>query len=993
MSPGMEPIQVGQMIANRYRIEDRLGEGGMGTVWRAFDVNSERYVVVKVPQMSLLSEQGFRERFQREIRALIQLAHPNIVTMFDLGEVDGLPYAVMSYLAGGSLEDFNIRALQQVDYNRVLEWLRQVAAALDFVHEQGMIHRDIKPGNILFDESRNAYLADFGIAKVQAESPRFKVTQQITQSGMIVGTMNYMAPEAFRERSVTSQSDQYSLAVTVFEFLSGRRPYIADDPYEIARQHLAGECPALASLVRNLPAHMSDAVHRGLSTDPAMRFNSCREFASAVLAAPQAIPISGGMAPPPVPPQVGGRDVNTMPITSAHDDTATSGDHSSHPPSTAGTGASPFAAKGKPPMAKPVTRGHAVPPAGQTQSPTNSRPPTPPNAGQPTNHQGQRWSVPPLAPGDKSSAGQSNRPPAANPPVQPPVGKTPTGNVPAGNVQSGNKAGGDSVDKPVVAHSAGPSVPVAGHAHPPTQLERPPAVEQTPNATVGRAKTMIEPMPQLPANAPPAGGGKPIQPNSPAPTNWPPGATPPAGANPPAGARPHGQAPVAPNQNPGPPMARPVPGGKPQTPEAAKQQVKLRGPKQAIYFTCPWCWRKFEPEEVLWIAENPGLTGDSRIQGGKHRFLPERFTANGDALDIEGQACTRTACPHCHLAVPRDYFDLTPLSFSLLGSPSSGKTCYLTSLAWKLRTVLPTRFNMSFSDADPELNAQLLENEAKMFMSQNDGLASPDKTELEGEEFGYHKVSYSNGVVEYLRPYIFSLRPTRHHVNHQQAQRISFALSVYDNAGEHFQPGEERSQKPVTQHLGRSEAFLFVFDPSQHPRFRAAVAKHSDDPQFVGAAPRANPQQTILVEAQKRIRRQLNLSIHEQNERPLIVLVNKYDAWAAAVGSKPLEDPWIVSRDSKAATRLDVRAIEAKSASLRELLLKLCPEVVTAADEFSSNVLFVPTSSFGRQVETHHDGERETVGVMANELDPMWVEVPILYLLATVRKGVIAKRS
>src|SRR5438552_10424619 len=165
---------VGLLLADgRYQIVDKLGEGGMGFVYRARDLRLDCDVVIKVPRRAMLEDAGFAGRFSREIRSLVQLAHPHIVRLTDVGEHDGVPFAVMQYLSGGSLHDRQRPAGDARAVGPLLQelraWLPGVATALDFIHQQHYIHRDIKPHNILFDEHGHVYLSDFGIAKVLAD--------------------------------------------------------------------------------------------------------------------------------------------------------------------------------------------------------------------------------------------------------------------------------------------------------------------------------------------------------------------------------------------------------------------------------------------------------------------------------------------------------------------------------------------------------------------------------------------------------------------------------------------------------------------------------------------------------------------------------------------------------------------------------------------------------------------------------------------------------
>src|SRR5438132_6329137 len=217
---------IGRTLASdRYRVTGKLGEGGMGFVFQAVDRHLERDVVIKVPRRDVLEDPAFAGRFQREIRSLVRLAHPHIVKVLDVGEADGLPFAVLQYLSGGSLANrINPGVPVTVRVKKLQDWLAQIAAALDFTHSQGYIHRDVKPDNILFDAPGNVFLSDFGIAKVLADS-RSAGTQTLrTQTGVVLGTPQYMAPELIMGQPHDGRVDQYALAIVVYEMLSGVLP-------------------------------------------------------------------------------------------------------------------------------------------------------------------------------------------------------------------------------------------------------------------------------------------------------------------------------------------------------------------------------------------------------------------------------------------------------------------------------------------------------------------------------------------------------------------------------------------------------------------------------------------------------------------------------------------------------------------------------------------------------------------------------------------------
>lgn len=223
-------LRIGETLAGRYRLISSLGEGGFGVTYRAWDNWRGVPVVLKMPLAKHLGREVVLERFSREVARLRECFHPNIVPIIDDGHGDErAPYLVMRFLPGGSLADRK----KPSEPNTLHYWLPKIANALDYIHGQGVLHRDVKPGNIFFDTRTNAFLGDFGIAKLlddqaaESQHPQAgfgaiaREEQSLTRTGCIIGTAIYMPPEAFADRpSLTPQADQFSLAVTVYEMRS-----------------------------------------------------------------------------------------------------------------------------------------------------------------------------------------------------------------------------------------------------------------------------------------------------------------------------------------------------------------------------------------------------------------------------------------------------------------------------------------------------------------------------------------------------------------------------------------------------------------------------------------------------------------------------------------------------------------------------------------------------------------------------------------------------
>jgi formylglycine-generating enzyme required for sulfatase activity/serine/threonine protein kinase len=278
----------GRLVHGRYRLIAELGVGGMGVTYRAWDTQAGIPVVIKMPRREVRSDSEAMQRFAREIAAMLAVPHEHIVPITDHGDDDGCPFVAMRFLPGGSLADYRRRdeagnAIRNPPGMLHL-WLPGVATALDHIHSKGMLHRDVKPGNIFLDGFLKPYLGDFGIAKVLDESGGLQKEQTITATKTAVGTPEYMAPELFKPRSKPDgRADQYSLAVTVYEMLAGEKPFKGERAHIIV-EHSALAVPPLSAKMPGLPQRLCMAVEKGLAKKPEERFATCRDFAAAVVA-------------------------------------------------------------------------------------------------------------------------------------------------------------------------------------------------------------------------------------------------------------------------------------------------------------------------------------------------------------------------------------------------------------------------------------------------------------------------------------------------------------------------------------------------------------------------------------------------------------------------------------------------------------------------------------------------------------------------------------
>jgi serine/threonine-protein kinase len=264
----------------RYRIERELGRGGMGIVYQATDPAINRKVALKLIRTShaLFDDDGFnRDSLVREARAAGPLRHPGIVTIYDVGEAEGVPFVAMELVEGASLFTL-LSSGNRPDPARAIDILRQVAAALDYAHSRGIIHRDIKPANILLDHGSAVKITDFGIAKIVSG-------QASTLTGMQVGTAYYMSPEQILTQPLDGRSDQFALATMAFELLTGTLPFMGESATSISFKIVHDPCPSASAANPALPPAADSVFARGLGKLPAERFPSCADFVAALDAA------------------------------------------------------------------------------------------------------------------------------------------------------------------------------------------------------------------------------------------------------------------------------------------------------------------------------------------------------------------------------------------------------------------------------------------------------------------------------------------------------------------------------------------------------------------------------------------------------------------------------------------------------------------------------------------------------------------------------------
>jgi serine/threonine protein kinase len=276
--------RIGSELAG-YRIEAAIGRGGMGIVYRAEQLRLRRKVALKLLAPELAENQAFRARFEHESHLAGVLEHPHIVPLFEAGEVDGLLFISMHYVEGTDLRHLLSRD-GPLDPDRALAIAAQVAGALDAAHGRGLVHRDVKPANILIASdaaaatgAEHCYLTDFGLTK-DTSSP-----VELTATGTFVGTIDYIAPEQIEGAKPTGHGDQYALACVLFECLTGRLPFARDEEISVMWAHLQDEPPAVTTLRPDLPAAIDAVIARALAKDPQRRYETCTAMVAAARAA------------------------------------------------------------------------------------------------------------------------------------------------------------------------------------------------------------------------------------------------------------------------------------------------------------------------------------------------------------------------------------------------------------------------------------------------------------------------------------------------------------------------------------------------------------------------------------------------------------------------------------------------------------------------------------------------------------------------------------
>jgi serine/threonine-protein kinase len=263
-------VSPGTLLSGRYRLDERIATGGMGDVWRGTDETLGRTVAIKILLPALLEEQGFSERFRLEARTMATINHPGVVDIYDYGSDQQVAYLVMEYVEGDALSR-TLSRVGRLTPARTMALIAQAAEALQAAHSKGIVHRDVKPGNLLVRANGTLVLTDFGIA-------RSAVAVQLTAAGVVLGTASYLAPEQAAGQTATAASDIYSLGVVAYQCLSGRRPFDGDNPIEIAMKHVRLSPPPLPP---DVPPAVRAIVERAMAKDPGSRWPTAAIFGAA----------------------------------------------------------------------------------------------------------------------------------------------------------------------------------------------------------------------------------------------------------------------------------------------------------------------------------------------------------------------------------------------------------------------------------------------------------------------------------------------------------------------------------------------------------------------------------------------------------------------------------------------------------------------------------------------------------------------------------------
>ncbi|MGM8211800.1 Stk1 family PASTA domain-containing Ser/Thr kinase [Virgibacillus sp. W0430] len=293
----------GHLLSERYRIKAKIGGGGMANVYLANDIILNRDVAIKVLRLEYANDEEFIQRFDREAQAATSLSHPNIVNIYDVGEEDHILYMVMEYVDGLTLKEY-IQRYGAIDVIEAIDIMKQITAAIAHAHANDLVHRDIKPQNILIDSYGNVKVTDFGIAVALSAT-------SLTQTNSILGSVHYLSPEQARGGMATKKSDIYSLGIVLFELLTGRLPFSGQSPISIALKHLQNDTPSVRQINPDIPQSIENIVLQATTKDPFHRFDTVYEMENALVTALDPLRVNEDVFTPPVE---AGEETKAIPI-------------------------------------------------------------------------------------------------------------------------------------------------------------------------------------------------------------------------------------------------------------------------------------------------------------------------------------------------------------------------------------------------------------------------------------------------------------------------------------------------------------------------------------------------------------------------------------------------------------------------------------------------------------------------------------------------------
>jgi len=383
---------------------------------------------------------------------------------------------------------------------------------------------------------------------------------------------------------------------------------------------------------------------------------------------------------------------------------------------------------------------------------------------------------------------------------------------------------------------------------------------------------------------------------------------------------------------------------------------------------CPHCWHEFPPASVRFISEHEGLRGDSVLGSAVGmRFLPSRFDAQGRAIDPLGAACTRLACPRCHLELPPAVIELPQTILSIVGAPACGKSVMLAAASFSMRSGLVVD-GLEFLDADPTLNDLTVELESSLFRS-----STPDqptmiaKTDLSGRLYRSFRFAEASWTAPKPQLFVIGRGGTRQ------------VLALYDNAGEHFLPGRETPHEPVTRHLGVSRALVFVVDPTQDHRVAERLGGATSVASLGGGGGVEQRQDLVLIEAANRVRRLRLLSASDPLPFRIVLALAKADIWSTA--ASPELSACFARTDGRTSVAMpNGETLADAHRACSRFLTECMPELLATARALDPKFRIVPFSGLGRAPS------RESVGtglaIRPQDVRPVWPAAPLVVAIA-----------